>query len=109
MIMPLFGLLISATLFSAIAVLVLAVIPGLRVRVWSVLVFVLCEYAGAAAFSMFYTPRFATPAGELTTRAAVLGYFGGVFASAAVAGIVAVSLLTFIIARYVQRHATPEA
>jgi hypothetical protein len=109
MFMPLMGLLLTAAAFSIIAVIMLALIPGLRVRLWSVVAFVLCEYAGATAFSMIYTPRFATGSGELTTRAAVLGYFAGAFASAVILGIVVVSLVTFILARYKQRDATRKA
>ena len=86
MFMPLMGLLVTATLFSAIAVAVLSLVPRFRVRLWSVAAFVLSEYAGAAVFSMIYTPLVATPSGELTSRVAVLGYFAGVFISAIAAG-----------------------
>ncbi len=98
--MPLMGLLLTSALFSAIGAIALAAIPRLRIRVWSLILFVLSEYAGAAAFSIFYTPRFATPDGQLTTRAAVLGYFAGVFSCAIIAGTLVVWLATVIIDRY---------
>ena len=109
MFMPLMGLLLTATIFSAIAFVMLSLIPGLRVRLWSILLFVLSEYAGAAGWSMFYTPRFATPSGELTTPAAVVGYFAGVFACAIFLGVVVVSLVTVTIGRYTHRDATTKA
>jgi len=109
MFMPLMGLLVTATLFSAIAIAVLALVPRFRVCLWSVAAFVLSEYAGAAAFSMIYTPLVATPSGELTSRVAVLGYFAGVFISAIAAGILVVWLATLVIVRYAHHDATPKA
>ena len=109
MFMPLMGLIITATLFSAIAVAVLAVIPRFRIRVWSVVVFVLCEYAGAALFSMIYTPRVATPSGELTGTAAILGYFAGAFTSAIASGIIVLWLLTLVFPRNAQHDAAQKA
>src|SRR5437016_4775790 len=106
MFMPLMGLLVTATLFSTIAVVILALVPRFRLRPWSVVVFVLSEYAGAAAFSIIYALLVATPSGELKSSIAVLGYFAGVFVSAIAAGIVVVWLATLVLARYTHHDAT---
>src|SRR2546421_10766770 len=109
MFMPLMGLLVTATLFSTIAVAVLALVPRFRVRLWSVVVFVGSEHTGAAAFSMIYTPLVATPSGELTSRVAVLAYFAGACLAAIAAGIFVVWFATLIIVRYAQHDAPPKA
>jgi hypothetical protein len=109
MFMPLMGLLVTATLFSTIAVAVLAIVPCFRVRLWSVVVFVLSEYAGAATFSIIYARLVATTAGELTSSLAVLGYFAGVFASGIAGGVLVVWLTTRILVRYAQRGSLPKA
>jgi hypothetical protein len=109
MFMPLMGLLVTATLFSTIAVTVLALVPRFRVCLWSVVVFVLSEYAGAAGFSMIYTPLVARPSGELTSRVAVFGYFAGVFISAIATVFSLSGLRRIFIVRYAQRASLPKA
>ena len=101
--------LLSATLFGAIAVVILAVIPRLSVSLWSVVAFVLGEYAGALGFSVVYTWLVATPSGELTSRAAVLGFFAGAFISAIVAGLLVAWLFSVVFARYSQHNVQPKA
>jgi hypothetical protein len=109
MFMPLMGLLMTATLFSMIAVAVLALVPRFRVRLWSVVVFALSEYAGASAFSMIYASLVGTPSGELKSTIAVLGYFAGVSVSAISAGLLMVWLATLVIVRYTHHDATSKA
>ena len=95
--MPLMGLLVTLAVFASIAVALLAIVPGFRIRFWSIAVFMLCEYAGAAAFSVIYARLVATPSGALTSTSAVLGYFAGALASAIILGILVVWLLTRLI------------
>lgn len=66
--MPLMGLIFTAMIFSVIAGALVSLIPQLGLHTWSFIVFVVCEYAGAAGFSMVYTPLAAAGGGSARSR-----------------------------------------
>ncbi len=107
--MPLMGLIFTTAVFSVIAVIMLSLIRPLGLHAWSFIVCVLCEYAGAGAFSMIYTPLIADPSGELHSGIAVVLYFLGALLSAAATGILVVWLVTLILRRCFHRHVPPTA
>ena len=103
------GFIFTAIIFSIIAVVALSLIPQLGLHAWSFIVFVLCEYGGAAGFSVVYTPLVADPSGELHSRVTVVCYFLGAVLSAAATGILIVWLISVVLRRYFHTHAPPTA
>jgi hypothetical protein len=97
------GLICSACIFSALAALVLWLSPRLEIRWWTLLIFVLFEYAGALGWSLLCRRLFAEPDGELRGALRIWIYITGVPFFAIFCG----WLATFSVAFIFRRH-TPD-
>ena len=86
MILPAFGLLISLTVISVVAIITLFITrwPGFRPSTLGV--FIVWAYVGEVPFFKIYSALYATPEGELTITSSVIMMFALIPIVAAVSG-----------------------